>query len=211
MCDKVGFDYPFYKAKQNHTDNILIITEKNKEKYSIENECSDEIDGIITQDKNISTMITTADCNPIIIYDTKKNIVANIHSGWKGTIKRIYLKAVDILVNNFSSNIEDIVVCIGPSIRKCCFSSEEESFKEKFLNIWEDEKNYITYEENGRFHIDLVYLIKRDLLNIGIKKENIADANICTMCNYEDFFSYRIATKNKQEDFGCMATVVELI
>ena len=200
------------KGTQNHTDNILILDNNNKEKYLYKNFCDEYYDGYITREKNIAPLILTADCNAIIIYDTKQNIVANIHSGWKGVTKQIYLKVVSILINEFKSNVEDIIVCIGPSIRKCCFSSEDEKFKLYFNSIWKNENEYIYYEKNNkRFHIDLIHIIIKDLIAIGIKKENIADANICTACNNEDFFSYRIATQKGYEDYGLMGTIVELI
>lgn len=213
VCKEIGFRKEnIYKAKQNHTDHILVLDEKNKERFHISNGSTDEYDGYITKEKNIATLVTTADCNPIIIYDKKQNIVANVHSGWKGTLKRIYLKAIDILLQKFHSQIEDLIVCIGPSIRKCCFSSEDELFKNQFVKNWKEETEYIFYEENGkRFHIDLVYVIKKDLLQKGILEENISDANICTMCHHEDFFSYRVATREKYENYGLMATIVELI
>lgn len=213
ISKSVGFDKNnIYKAKQNHTDSILIIDNNNKQKFKFGILSSEEYDGYITKEKNIATLITTADCNPIIIYDTKKNIIANVHSGWAGTIKKISLKAVKLLQEKFNSNLEDLIVCIGPSIRKCCFSSEDQNFKKKFTDIWNFEEKYMYYEENmKRFHVDLVYVIKKDLIDIGIKKENISDANICTMCSSEDFFSYRTYTKDKFSDYGVMATIVELI
>lgn len=213
ISNKVGFNRKnIFKAKQNHTDSILILDNENKKNYNFDNFSNDEYDGYITKVKNIATLVTTADCNPIIIYDTKQNIVANIHSGWAGTIKKIYLKAIRILQDKFNSNASDLIVCIGPSIRRCCFSSEEESFKKKFTNVWENEKEYIFYEENSkRFHIDLVYVIKKDLLEVGIREENIKICNICTMCNSDDFFSYRTATNENQDDYGLMATITEII
>ena len=213
ICDKINTNKNnVFKASQAHTANILILDNSNKKSYHIKNFSDDEYDGYITKEKNIATLVTTADCNPIIIYDPKQNIVANVHSGWKGTIKKISLKAVSILINEFNSKAEDLIVCIGPSIRKCCFSSEEENFKNMFTDIWENEEEYIYYEKNSkRFHIDLIHVIKKDLMSIGIKEKNISDANICTMCNSDDFFSYRVATREKYDDYGVMATIVELI
>lgn len=212
ICDKIGFeDKNVFKAKQNHTDKVLIIDNNNKEKYSFSKFSMEEFDAYTTNEKNIATLVTTADCNPIIIYDPIKNVVSNIHSGWKGTIKKIYLNAIDIMVQKFNSNVEDLIFCIGPSIKKCCFTSKEKSFKEKFTDIWKEENEYIYYEEDSDiFHIDLSYVIKKDILQKGIKEENIAICDICTMCNHKDFFSYRIATKNNYEDYGTFATIVYL-
>ena len=170
------------------------------------------LDGYICNEKNIATLVTTADCNPIIIYDFKKNIYANVHSGWKGTIKQIYLKAAKLMNEKFGCNFEDMIVCVGPSIKKCCFSSEDESFKKKFTDVWKYENEYIYYEENSkRFHIDLGYVIKKDLINLGVKEENIIIPDICTKCNCDMFFSYREATNKKYSDYGTMATIVTLI
>ena len=212
VTNSLGIDSQnVYKATQAHTDNILCLNNENKEayKFAVGNKRDENYDAYIVSEKNIATLVTTADCNPIIIYDPKKNIVANIHSGWKGTTKKIYLKTCEKMITEFSCNPNDLIVCIGPSIRKCCFSSEEQEFKNIFTNIWENEKEYITYEENSnRFHIDLVYLIKKDFEKIGVK--NIVIADICTVCNSNDFFSYRVSRKNNQNGYGLMATITML-
>ena len=200
-----------YKASQAHTDNILFLNNENKNAYKYDRFNDEEYDGYITDEKNIASLITTADCNPIIIYDYNKNVVANVHSGWKGTIKQIYLKAIDKMINEFSCNVENMIFCIGPSIRKCCFVSKEKEFKDSFTNIWKDEENYIEFDNlTKEYHIDLTYVIKKDILNVGIKEENIAICDICTKCNSEDFFSYRDTLKKGLDDFGTFATIVSL-
>lgn len=69
-------------AKQSHTSNIEII--KNNKDYSMQ-----DIDGIITDIKRIPIAITFSDCIPLFFYDPINNVIANIHSGWKGTVQRI--------------------------------------------------------------------------------------------------------------------------
>lgn len=199
-----------YKAVQAHTDNILILDNNNKNKYELENLNDEEYDSYVTDEKGISTVITTADCNPIIIYDPIKNVVANVHSGWKGTIKQIYLKTVKLMNLKFNCSYEDIIVCIGPSINKCCFCSSDLEFKKQFTDIWPYEKEYITDKENGEFYIDLPYVIKKDLINLGLKKENIVLSNICTVCNSDICFSYRVSRKQNEPDYATMGAFVEL-
>ena len=201
-----------YKARQEHTDNILHITGENKEEYAFNVQNDEYVDGYIT-DVGIASLVTTADCNAIIIYDTKNNKVANLHSGWKGTTKRIYIKAIEKMQELFNTNPKDLVVCISPSIQKCCFSSEDENFRKIFTDIWPVEEEYITINKDNtkRFHIDLSYVIQKDLIQIGVRKENIHFAGICTCCNYKDFYSYRSKTQKKEADYGCMATIVKLL
>lgn len=202
-----------YKGKQDHTDNILVIDNNNKKGFEFSKRNQQEYDGYICSNKNIATLVTTADCSPVIIYDPINNVIANVHSGWKGTIKKIYIKALKIMREKYNTSYENVIVCVGPAVQKCCFSSTEQEFKDKFLSVWNNEKEYIEYEkeEKDRFHIDLTYVIKKDLINLGVKKENIAISNICTCCNHEDFFSYRYKTKTGMQNYGTMATIVELI
>lgn len=199
-----------YKGKQDHTDNILILDNENKDKYKFSNLSKECYDAYIVTKKDINTLVTTADCNPIIIYDPILNIYANVHSGWKGTIKKISLKAAKIMHEKFGSKYEDLIVCIGPSIRKCCFTSKEEEFKRKFTDVFQKEEEYISKDKEGRYHFDLIHVIKDDFINIGVKKENIAICNICTCCNEDDFYSYRKATRRKDEDYATFATIVGL-
>ncbi len=200
------------KGRQDHTDNILYITDENKEKYAFCLESDERIDGYI-QDSGVATLVTTADCNAIVIYDTKNNKAANIHSGWKGTTKRIYIKAIEKMKQEFNTNPEDLIICVSPSVLKCCFSSEDESFKKLFTDIWPNDKEYITKNPDNpnRFHIDLTHVITKDLINAGVKGKNIHFAGICTCCNDEDFYSYRSKTQKQEEDYGCMATIVKIL
>lgn len=201
-----------YKGSQDHTDNILYITDENKDNYAFEKFNDENIDGYISG-KGIATLVTTADCNAIIIYDVKNNKVANVHSGWKGTTKRIYIKAIQKMKEQFGTNPEDLIICVSPSVLSCCFSSEDKNFKKIFTDIWPYEEEYITTNKENpkRFHIDLPYVITKDLVEYGIKKENIHFAGICTCCNDEHFYSYRSKTQKGEEDYGCMATIVKVV
>ena len=115
------------------------------------------------------------------------------------------------MIEKFNSHVEDLIFCIGPSIKKCCFTSKEDEFKQYFINTWNYEKEYIYYDkDNETFHIDLPYVIKKDVLKMGIKEENIAICDICTMCNSDDFYSYRKSLQENLIDYGTFATIAYL-
>ncbi|MCX8074714.1 MAG: peptidoglycan editing factor PgeF [Clostridia bacterium] len=212
ICSELKIDPSnIYMAKQTHTDKVLILDLDNMSEYEYKKENQSEIDGYITDKKNIATLVTTADCNPIIIYDPIKNVVSNIHSGWRGTVKQIYLNAVKAMNKRFNSKYSDMIVCIGPSINKCCWNSSDSRLKEEFLKLWPYEDEYIISKSNGEYFVDFPYVIKKELMNIGVQDENIILSNICTVCNEEKFFSYRRTRKSGIEQYGTMATIVELI
>lgn len=52
---------------------------------------------------------------------TLKGVIGNIHSGWRGTLKRIIKNAIHLMEENFHCNPSDIEIYICPSILKCCF------------------------------------------------------------------------------------------
>lgn len=196
------------KGLQAHTDISFEITKENLEEYNIENENNNQIDALITKVKNIPLLITTADCTPIIVYDKEKNIVSNIHSGWKGTVKKIYLKTIEHMIQKYECKSSDLIVAIGPCIRDCCWTTKDRKFIEENLKgIWQE--NYISKIDDV-YHVDFIKCIKSDLINLGILVENILDMNICTCCNTEDFFSFRKNTMLGIKEYGTQATMVEL-
>lgn len=186
------------QLKQNHTDNIITINHYESESIINEEDIDSYADGLITNEKKIASIITIADCIPIIIYDPKNNVVANIHSGWKGTVKRIGIKAINQMERDFKTDKNDVIFCIGPSIRKECFIVNEDVVK-----IYENEfKNDIDLKEiiektdqfndkGIQYKIDNILLYKKLLANEKIPKENIIDSKICTVCNSDKFHSRR--------------------
>ena len=104
-----------YSAKQVHGDNIEYCDGDNGDKF-LYGRTFEDTDGLITDKKDIVLMIKISDCTPIIIYDKSKKIQASLHSGWRGTSKKISKKCIDIMKSEFNSNIEDLVAFIGPTI-----------------------------------------------------------------------------------------------
>jgi len=159
--------------KQSHTKNVEIY----KEGMNLE-----DIDGLITDEQGIAITLRYADCIPLLFYDPVKNVVANIHSGWKGTLQKIGQIATKKMINEMGCDPKDIICAIGPSIRKCHFEVQEDVnslFREEF-----------SYAINGKY-IDTVLINKVLLKEIGLKTENIIDSEICTVCNKDLLYSYR--------------------
>ena len=165
-------------TNQVHGDNIINLDfNESKDK---------EADGLIISKANEILGVFTADCVPVIIYDPDKDVIATIHSGWKGTILDISKQAVNILKEKYKC--ENINVVIGPAVGACCYQVSDElvhRFNEK----------YGESVSKGRM-LDLKKVIRFQLHGM-VNKDKITDLGICTNC-YEDleFHSYR---KKKEE------------
>ena len=181
-----------FRAKQVHGTDIMIITDQNLKDVS-----NKEKDGFITNSKGVALATYHADCVPIYFFDTKKNVIGLAHGGWKGTLNNISKSIVDGMINEFRSRPEDIIVGIGPSIGVCCYEIGLDLvnlFSEKFPKI----KNIIV-EKDGKTYLDLWEVNRINLLNLGIKENNIYHSNFCTSCNVDKLYSYRKekGTKNR--------------
>ena len=193
------------KANQAHTDNILCVDkfEKNEKIDTIE-----KSDGLITNTKGIVLATTNADCILLLFFDPVKKVIANVHSGWKGTLQRISEKTVGKMVENYGCKPKDIIVCICPSIRKCHFEVGKD-VKELFFNEFKNLENineFIINKENKWF-IDTVLINKLILKKMGILEENIEDSNICSVCNKDMIHSYRA----EGESYGLATAVIGLV
>lgn len=191
------------KPQQTHTDRVEIVE-------TIEQ--LDNVDGMITNQKDITLLTTSADCTSLLFYDPIKRVIGNVHSGWKGTLQGISKKTVEKMIKQYQCNSADIICCICPCIKQCCFEVEDD-VKELFEKEYKNLDNMDTIIKTGevvegkqKYYIDTTEINKQLLKNIGLKQENIIDSEICTMCHPEYFHSYRVDKENS----GRNAAIISL-
>lgn len=190
-----------FNGYQVHGDNIKII---NSIEDGLENDTGryfSDTDGLMTKEKGIGLITRFADCTPIVIYDPINKVHANIHSGWRGTLKTIARKAIDMMIDNFSSNPIDLIAVLGPSINKEDFEVEEDvylMFKERFSNI----SDFSAIKNKTKYLIDIKGINKQLLIDKGLKQGNVIDINLSTYST--DFLhSYR----RDKESYGLMGAI----
>ena len=166
-------------------------------------------DGLITNKKNIILSTTNADCILLLFFDPVKKAIANVHSGWRGTLQRISVETIEKMEKEYNSNPQDIICCICPSIRKCHFEVKRdvyELFSKEFKDLKEIDEMIILDSKDEKWYIDTVKINKVILENAGLKKENIIDSGICSVCNSDLIHSYRV----EKERFGLSTAIIEL-
>ncbi len=199
LCNAIGLNYKnIVKPVQCHTNEVKIVDEL-FERPDIGMQRYARTDGLITNKKDMILSTTNADCILFLFYDTVKKVIANVHSGWRGTLTRISVKTIEKMKQQYNCNPEDIIVCICPSIRKCHFEVEidvKDLFEKEFQDI--KEINSIIEEKvpNKKWHIDTIEINKILMQREGIKEENIIDSKICSVCNKELVHSYRAEGKS---------------
>ncbi len=211
LCSSIGSDYKnLIKTNQEHTDEVKVVNRKIKNgEPDINLENYSKTDGLITNQTNQILSTTNADCILLLFFDPVKKVIANTHSGWRGTLQRISIKTVEKMKKEFSCNPEDIICCIAPSIRKCHFEVEKD-VKDMFETEFQDlEKLEEIIEEkipNKKWNIDTVLINKMILKKEGLKEENIIDSGICSVCNSDIIHSFRV----EKEGYGLNTALIEL-
>jgi len=165
------------KTNQVHGKNVFLLKKNN-----LTLAYKTEADAMITNIENIGLMVLTADCVPISLYDPKTISIGIIHAGWKGTKNNIANKTIKAMQKYFNLDPKNIVAIIGPSAGPCCYEVDK-----KMIKIFKEKYNHKCSAENK---LDLWELNKNQLLDVGLKNENIEIQKICTICDNR-FFSYR--------------------
>ncbi len=158
---------------QKHGDTIKIVDSPG---------FTGESDALITSQKNLGLAITTADCTAIFIYDKFNNVIAGVHSGWRGTVKNILGKTLALLANEFNSKPEKLLVYIAPSISQKNYEVGEE------VAVHFDSKYK---KKNGsKFLLDVALANYDILIAHGIPKNQIEKSILCSF-DTQYLHSYR--------------------
>jgi len=168
-------------------------------------------DASATNRPGLLLAVQTADCVPILLVDPKKRAVAAVHAGWRGTLRRIVVKAIGQMQMQFKSKPADLLAAIGPSIGGCCYEVVTEvaiQFQSQFAEAPEwfdefrtgDEPNPIQWlnmmppgHQPPPKHVllDLRKANRALFLGAGLRAPNIFVCDLCTACRRDLLFSYR--------------------
>jgi len=162
-------------------------------------------DAIVTDKLNITLLMLFADCVPILFYDKKNNVAAIAHAGWQGTVKRVVVKTINVMVEKHNCSKDDLIACIGPSICADHYpvgndvvdaaSKELEDIGQTLIN------------KNGNIHFDLQNTNKHLIEKEGVHTIQMAD--ICTAENTIDWFSHR-AESGKTGRFAAVMSCLDM-
>jgi len=139
-------------------------------------------DALVTANTDCALFIQVADCQPVMLVDPVKHVLANIHSGWRGSIQNIIGRTIQTMADRFGSRAEHIIGAVGPSLGPCCA---------EFVNYRSEiPENYWAYGLESD-HFDFWRISVDQMKAAGVKETNIDLSGLCTRCNQHLFFSYR--------------------
>lgn len=182
--------------------------------HGIQGICADEVsdsflqfsqagDYSITSVSRLAIGILTADCLPIICYDSRNHAIGIAHAGWRGSAAEISYHMIDHMNKKYGTRPEHLTFFFGPSIRRCCYQvgTEFAAEFEKFSHI-----DDVLFKNEGKYFFDLPLFNQILLEQLGIKRTAIRlQYNSCTHCD-PSFYSYR----RQKELAGRQITLISL-
>ncbi len=187
FCNATGFEYKnVVLGNQTHSLNVRVVDMSDAGKGVFKERDYTDVDALITNVKNLSLAIHTADCVPVTLIDTENKAIGNAHCGWKGTLGELSVITLQKMTETYDTNPKDVVALIGPCIHKCCYEVSKDLYDTFYSKFGDDN---LVFERNGKYYLDLPGLNQLSLKNIGV--ERVLKSEICTCCNKEDFYSHR--------------------
>ncbi len=179
-------------VRQVHGNTVRIFSQQDEPDLK-----EPEADAMITDASGYLLLVKGADCQLILVFDPIKNVAANIHSGWRGSVRNIVGKTISVMKEAYGCRPEDLMCGIGPSLGPCCA---------EFVNHSEELPSAFKKYEVSENHFDFWTISREQLKGSGVSPDNIAVSGICTRCNTDQFFSYR-----KEKVTGRFGAVIGLM
>ena len=151
-------------------------------------ESLDGVDALMTNLHGVCIGVSTADCIPLLLYDSKHHAACAIHAGWRGTVKRIVIKAVEAMTQAYGTQPQQLVAQIGPGIHLESFEVGDEVY-DTFAHEGFDMESISRKWE--KWHIDLPACNRLQLLAAGLLPQSIKVSPVCTFRQADDYFSAR--------------------
>ncbi len=167
-------------------------------------------DGMVTDIPDALLTIFGGDCPPVYLADPVRKAIGLVHAGWRGTLKRIPMAAVNMMKERFNCDPQNIYAAIGPGICRDCYEMGDEVY-DTFGSEWGIEEADMLLKKypaedlsgnsipGGKYHLDLTTANIHTLKKAGIPAEHIAVSNVCTKCNADVFYSYRAGRMENQQ------------
>ena len=160
-----------------------------------------DADGIVSDAPDVGLVIRAADCVPLLMADRRSGAVAAVHAGWRGTVARVVVAAIETLGREFGSRPAELVVAIGPAIGPCCYevgtdvvdtfasAGHERYLIERWFRAPPPRRGSTA---RSKLWLDMPGANRDQLILSGVREDSIHVAGLCTAMHLDVLTSYRV-------------------
>lgn len=185
-----------FVPNQVHGDTVLELGDpenidaslSSAEAQALALQAQDGADGLVVHARDAAALLCYADCIPVVIVSPTGRF-AVVHAGWRGVDNLIAVKAVRAIARADKAVLgaeaaSAYNVYIGPHIGPECFETGPDVHA-RFVSQFGEACAF-----DGT-HIDLAEGLRIQLEQAGVNRSRICDLAKCTVCENDEFFSYR--------------------
>lgn len=188
-------------GRQVHSSHGAVIRSSHRGRgAAAEEDALARTDALILSEPGLNGMIFTADCLPLVLYDTKRKIGALIHAGWRGAAAGIVIRVLDTMRDELGCHRKNILAAAGPAINACCYQVDRPVYTALTENFPET-RGAFTPDGKDHWRFSLEQAVFYQLGAQGISEEQCEGSGLCSGCE-EDLFSWR----REGSETGRMAT-----
>jgi YfiH family protein len=174
-------------VNQVHGSEILVIDQPNPDVTHFQRV---ESDAIITNQRGLLIGILVADCFPLVIHDSQRQVAAVAHLGWRGTASGLLGCTVSAMGELFGCRPQDLKAALGPGIGAHRYEVDR-PVRDAFRKGTDQWKRIAEEVSLGHWQLDLQKSLLLQLDACGIDRTSVDVVADCTCCHRETYFSYR--------------------
>ena len=202
----LGFDpQKLVMSNQTHSDTIRVVTAEDWGAGLYGPELS-PCDALITNVPGTALAVFTADCTPILLWDSVTGAVGAVHAGWRGTAANIAGKTVEAMTAAFGCDPTNIRAAIGPNIGPCCFETDGD-VPRALGKTYGPEVAWFVRRREQKYYVNLKTINAMSLGRSGVETIELSDH--CTACMPELYWSHRV-TKGLRGSQGAIIVCGEV-
>lgn len=160
-------------------------------------------DAVVTTAADLAAGVLTADCAPVLLFDSGAGVVAAAHAGWRGALEGIVEAAV-LAMESRGARRDRLVAAVGPCIGPSSYEVGPE-FEERFLAAATDNARFFRAGVGDRRLFDLPAFVLDRLSQAGVEKREWIGRD--TAAEPLHFFSNRRAYRAGEPDYGRLLSV----
>ncbi len=161
-----------------------------------------EGDAFITDVPGIALGVLTADCGPVLFYGEKTDgspVIGAAHAGWGGALKGVLEETVRTMLQ-YGVVRESVRAAIGPCIDRKSYEVRDDFAAPFLVQGPANEHFFNSARRAGHLMFDLPGYIASRLAGAGVRHVSITGQD--TYSTPQDYFSYRRATHNGEQNYG---------
>ena len=183
---------------QVHSADVVTITDPMGEKP--------RADALVTATPGLALTILTADCQPVLFFDAKANVIGAAHAGWKGALDGVLEATLDAMEAIGADRARTTAV-IGPAISQSSYEVGPD-FLDAFLDNDPENARFFANGSDDRMQFDLPGFGLHRLRAAGVGQAEWT--RHCTYCDPERFYSYRRSVHAQEADYGRQIAAITL-